>query len=186
MTDQHLQALMHDDTEPSVRLEAYRQHKGFPRVAMARILGASYLSWRRWARYRRGEKIPGAGPPSGSFRLAIQRETGIPPEHWEAPGDRLTRLGRRFKADVGRQEVIDALAQASTIPAAAKLLNVGPATCWELTREHGIETNHPGRPRRAARLLAAEGHPGRGGVDGPVVATPREAAETAPRSRGAL
>ena len=140
--------ILDNDTEPAARLEAYRKKKGFSRVAMARILGASYLSWRRWARYRRGETIPGAGPPSRSSRLAILRATGIPPEHWEVPGDRLTKLGRRFKADVGRQEVVDALAEAGTIPAAAKLLNVGPATCWELTREHGIETNHPGRPRK--------------------------------------
>lgn len=153
MTDGQFQALMLDNgTEPSVRLEAYRELKGFSRIAMARILGASYLSWRRWVSYRRGETIAGAGPPSKSFRLAIQRATGdqygIPPEHWKAPGERLTKLGRRFKADVSRQEVVDALLKASTIPAAAKLLNVGPATCWELTREHGIETNHPGRPRR--------------------------------------
>lgn len=141
--------MLDNDTEPSIRLEAYRKHKGFSRVALARILGASYLSWRRWARYRRSAPIPGAGPPSKAFRLAIQRVTGIPPEDWEAPGERLTTLGRRFKADIGRQEVVDALQKASTIPAAAKLLGVGPATCWELTREHGIETNHPGRPRGA-------------------------------------
>ena len=137
--------MLDNDTEPAVRLEAYRKNKGFSRVAMARILGASYLSWRRWARYRRGETIAGAGPPSKSFRLAIQRETGIPPEHWKSPVERLTKLGRRFKEDVTRQEVVDALLSEGTIPDAAKLLNVGPATCCELTREHGIETGHPGR-----------------------------------------
>ncbi len=139
--------MLDNDIEPAVRLEAYRKHKRSSRVAMARILGASYLSWRRWARYRRGETIPGAGSPSKAFRLAIQRATGIPPEHWEAPGTRLTKGGKRFKADVTRQEVVDALLEASTIPAAAKMLNVGPATCWELTKEYLIETNHPGRPR---------------------------------------
>lgn len=149
MTDAQLRALMLDnDTEPAARLEAYRKREGFSRIAMARILGASCFSWWSWQKYRRGETIPAAHGPSKTFRLAIQRATGIPPEHWEAPGERLTKSGRRFKADVTRQEVVDALLEASTIPAAAKLLNVGPATCWELTKEYLIETNHPGRPRK--------------------------------------